>query len=160
MARNKMLVAQVLAKYQRCDLTTEEIAAKHGISMATTTVWAKKAGLPLRKRGRRARTKPTPRQREIITLASMCNYDEVGAQFGMCKQSVRRLMKRWSHWRQTSTPPFAPGGVLFWKGKKLTVLDASYQEETLVDEIGRIYRHFIWSAVRTPTKIDVNPNVP
>ena len=39
-----MAVAQVLAKYQKRELTTKEIAAKHGISMATITVWAKKAG--------------------------------------------------------------------------------------------------------------------
>jgi hypothetical protein len=156
MARNKMLVAQVLTKYQRGDLTTEEIAAKHGISMATITVWAKKAGLPLRKRGRRARIEPMPRQREIIRLASMGNYDAVGAQFGMCKQSVHRLMKRWCHWQQNSTPPFAAGDVLVWKRKRLTVLYANHQEGTLVDERGRIHRHFTWIAGRTFQKIGVN----
>jgi hypothetical protein len=155
--RSDVLVAQVLAEYRKRELTTEEIAAKHRISTATLTVWAKKAGLPLRKRGRRARTEPTPRQREIIMLASVCKYDVVGAQFGMCKQSVYRLVKRWGHWRQTSKPQFDPGDVLLWRGKRLTVLDANDQEGTLVDELGRIYRRFTWSFGRIPQKIGVNP---
>ena len=152
-----MAVAQVLAKYQKRELTTEEIAAKHGISMATITVWAKKAGLPLRKRGRRAQTEPTPRQWEIINLAALFMYDQVAARFGMTKQSVYRIVKRWRNWCQTSKPPFAPGDVLLWRGKRLTVLDANCHDGALFDDRGKFYRHFTWSAGRLPKKIGVNP---
>jgi hypothetical protein len=51
---------QVLAEYQASEKTTSEIARDYHISMATITVWAKKAGLRLRRRGRR-RVNKTPR---------------------------------------------------------------------------------------------------
>jgi hypothetical protein len=152
-----MVAAQVLAEYKMRNLTTGEIAANHGISPATVTVWIKKAGLPLRQPGRRAQTEPTPRQREIIALASTCYYDAVGAKFGLHKQAVHRLVKRWRNWRQTSRPSFAPGDVLLWCGKRFTVMTANDQDGTLMDEHGRIYRHFIWHAAFVPEKIGVNP---
>ena len=152
-----MTVAQVLSKYQKGELTTQRIAAKHGISTATVTVWAKKAGLPLRNRGRRKQEAPTPRQMEIIKLASVYNYDQVGARFGMLKQSVHRIVKRWRNWAKPRKAPFEPGDLLLWRGKRFTVLDANCHDGALVDDRGKFYRHFTWSAGRLPKKIGVNP---
>jgi hypothetical protein len=148
---------QVLANYQKLELTTGKIAAKHGISTATVTLWAKKAGLPLRGRGRKPPTEPTPKQREIITLARIFNYDTVGARFGMAKQSIHRIVKRWRNWPQTSKPPLAPGDMVFWHGRRLTVLNADCHDGTLIDDRGKVYRHFTWSVGRIPQKVGFNP---
>jgi len=146
-----------LTDYQNRSMTTEEISVKHGISTATLTVWAKKAGLPLRNRGRKAQEMPTPRQLEIIKLAAVYKYDQVGAKFGMAKQSIHRIVKRWKHYAQPRTAPFLPGDLLLWRGKKMTVLDANHQDGTLRDSNGKIYKNFAWNGGRIPKKIGVNP---
>jgi len=150
-------MAAALADYQKREMTTEEIGAKHGISTATITVWAKKAGIPLRNRGRRRQEQPNERQLEIIKLASVYKYDQVGARYGMHKQSIHRIVKRWRNWASPRRSPFAPGDILLWRGKRFTVIDANHQDGTLVDERSVVYKNFAWNGGRIPKKIGVNP---
>ena len=150
-------MAQALTDYQKGKMIVEEIAAKHGISTATITVWAKKAGLPLRKRGRRRQEMPTERQLNIINLASVYRYDQVGAKLGLHRQSVHRIVKRWRNWASPSKAPFAPGDMLIWCGKELTVVDANWQDGTLIDDRGKIFMHFPWYGGQIPEKIGINP---
>lgn len=150
-------MAQALTDYQNRDLTTEAIALKHGISTATLTVWAKKAGMELRNRGRKPQSRPTPRQLEIIKLASVYKYDQVGARFGMHKQSIHRIVKRWREWAQPRRAPFDPGDLIVWRGKKFTVLEANHQDGTLMDEHEKIYKNFSWNGGRMPKKVGTNP---
>jgi hypothetical protein len=151
------VMAQALTDYQNRDLTTEAIALKHGISTATLTVWAKKAGMELRNRGRKPQSRPTPRQLEIIKLASVYKYDQVGARFGMHKQSIHRIVKRWREWAQPRRAPFDPGDLIVWRGKKFTVLEANHQDGTLMDEHEKIYKNFSWNGGRMPKKVGTNP---
>lgn len=158
-----MVMVNALADYQKRELTTEEIAQKHGISSATLTVWAKKTGLPLRNRGRKKQKNPTPRQLEIIKLAALYKYDQVGAKFGMHKQSIHRIVKRWRDWMQPRSAPFAPGDLLLWRGKKFTVLEANHSDGTLREykkggKDGKVYKNFVWSGGRMPKKIGTNPH--
>lgn len=150
-------MAEALIDYQNTALTVEAIAVKHGVSSATLTVWAKKAGLPLRMRGRKAQERPTPRQLEIIKLASVYRYDQVGERFGMKKQSIHRIVKRWRNWAQPKSAPFTPGDLIVWRGKKFTVLEANHQDGTLMDEHEKIYKNFTWNGGKMPKKIGVNP---
>jgi len=153
-------MAQALTDYQKREMTTEQIANKHGVSTATLTVWAKKAELPLRNRGRKRQKLPTPRQMEIVKLASLYTYDQVGERFGMHKQSIYRIVKRWRNWSslaRSRKPPFAPGDLLLWRGKRFTVLDANQQEGTLIDERGKVFKNFSWNGGRIPKKVGVNP---
>ena len=150
-------MALALADYQKREMTTVEIGALHGISTATLTVWAKKAGIALRNRGRKKQELPTPRQMEIIKLASVYKYDQVGARFGMHKQSVHRIVKRWRNFSSPRKAPFEPGDMLLWRGKKFTVIDANHQDGTLIDERGKTYKNFTWNGGRIPKKIGVNP---
>ena len=154
--RSDVVMAATLADYQKREMTTEEIAAKHGISTATITVWAKKAGLTLRQRGRRRQERPTAHQMEIIKLASLYKYDQVGARFMMHKQSVHRIVKRWRNWASPRQAPFAPGDILLWRGKRFTVIDANHQDGTLIDERNVLYKNFAWNGGRIPKKIGVN----
>jgi transposase len=151
-----VVMREALALYQQRDMTTEQIAQLKEISTATLTVWAKKAGLPLRNRGRRRQERPTPMQLQIVKMASVYNYDEVGREFGMHKQSIHRIVKRWRSWAEPRHAPFSPGDMLLWRGKKLTVVDANHHDGTLVDERGKLYKNFSWNGGRIPQKIGVN----
>lgn len=75
--------------------TTRAIAQRYNISPATLTVRAKRAGVPLRGRGRWRRSQPTPVQKEIIALAKTQSYKLVGSRFGLSKQRVHQLIRRW-----------------------------------------------------------------
>ncbi len=151
---------QALDEYENRKVTTQVIADKYGISTATLTVWAKKAGMKLRQRGRKKQDKPTPRQMEIIRLASVYRYEQVGERFGMKKQSIHRIVKRWRSWSGTLTrkAPFDPGDLLLWRGKRLIVIDANHTDGTLREEkTGKTIVNFPWNGGRMPKKIGINP---
>jgi Homeodomain-like domain len=150
-------VREALAAYKANKLTSEQIAALYKICPATLTVWAKKAGFKLRTRGRRTLTQPTPRHLKILELAAHLRYDQIGAQFGMHKQQVHRIIKRWHSWTKPNGAPFKPGDILAWGKKRMTVIDAGATEGTLQDEKGLIYRHFTWAGPTVLKKIGVNP---
>jgi predicted DNA-binding protein (UPF0251 family) len=150
------IVRLALDDYKNRVLTTEEIAQTRGVSAATLTVWAKKAGIRLRSRGRRKLTSPPPTHLRILELSQHLRYDQIGSQMGMQKQAVHRIVKRWKGWKKPKTAPFSPGDLLLWKGKKLTVIDANVAEGTLEDTKGKIYKRFTWGGGITPKKIGVN----
>ena len=151
-------IREALADYKANKLTSEEIALRHEVCAATLTVWAKKAGFRLRRRGRRTLLKPTPLHLKILELSTHLRYKQIGDQFGMRKQQVHHIVKRWKNWVKPDEAPFKPGDVVAWKGKRLTVVDAGLTEGTLVDEKGAFYRHFFWAGPTVLKKIGVNPN--
>lgn len=150
-------MAEALTDYQNRRLSTEAIAVKHSISTATLTVWAKKAGIPLRQRGRKPQENPTTRQKEILKLASVLSQAKVGERFGMHKQSIHRIVKRWRDWFQSKQAPFDPGDMVSWRGRRFTVLEANHEDGTLLDDDGKKYKNFTWNGGRMPKKIGVNP---
>lgn len=155
--QSDVVMLAAMADYKKREMTSEEIAAKHGISTATLTVWAKKTGVTLRKRGRKRREQPSPRQLEIIKLAGVYTYDQVGEKFGMAKQSIHRIVKRWRGWASPRVAPFQPGDMLLHRGRRFTVVDANVEDGTLVDQRGKVYTNFAWNGGRIPKKIGVNP---
>jgi transposase-like protein len=89
------VIEKALRDYQSSQMTTERIAKKYRVCTASLTVWAKRAGLPLRQRGRRRMTEPNSRQRAIIEMAGILKYSAVANAFGMTKQGVYRIVRRW-----------------------------------------------------------------
>lgn len=153
-------MVEALADYQKRDLTVEEIALKYGVSSATLTVWAKKAGIDLRNRGRKKQDAPNARQMEIIKLASIYRYAQVGERFGMAKQSIHRIVKRWRHWVLPQKAPYEPGDIVIWRKKRMIVVEAHRDYGTLQDEkTGKCYVNFIWNGGRMPKKVGTVPNV-
>jgi hypothetical protein len=151
------VVAAALDDYQKSDLTTEAIAKKHGVWPATLTVWAAKAKIPLRGRGRRKYSAPTPFHLKVLSLAGVLRYEQIGRKFGIEKQQVHRIVKRWKDYVNPRRAPFKPGDVIEWDGKKLTVLDANEVTGTLRDKQGRIYKLFPWAGGKLPKKVGVDP---
>jgi len=150
-------VELALTRYQEGSMTTDEIAKLANVCPATLTVWVKKAGMHLRQRGRRRLVQPTPLHLKILELAGHQRYDQIGETYGMRKQSIHRIIKRWRGWNQSSKAPFEPGDVISWKGRRLTVIDANAKEGTLVDEKNQQrYTKFPWAGTSHPRKIGVS----
>ena len=143
------------------EITTAEIAKRHGVSAGTLTIWVNKArangdkDIKLRGRGRRAFAVPTPRQRKIIEMSKVLRQEKVGKRFGLTKQSVSRILKRWEHWKG-ETIFFRPGDIILWKAKEYIVISATKIDGTLRDEAGNLYKHFTWAGGVIPKKIGVD----
>ena len=85
-----------LWEYVHSSKSTAEIAARFGISLSTLTVRAKRAGLTLRKRGRWPLSEPSSVQKEILAFAAIHGGNEAALRFGISKQRVSKLQRRWS----------------------------------------------------------------
>lgn len=92
-----------LLEFVNSPVSTSEIAARYGISPATLTVRAKKAGLPLRKRGRHPSKEPTSLQKNILAFASVHGCQVAAVRFGLSKQRVNALQHRWDDWMVANT---------------------------------------------------------
>lgn len=152
------IVAEALAEYAKNNSTTRSIAKKYGISASTLTVWAQKAGLILRPRGRRTLVAPNERQMAMLEMAQYATYEQVGVKFGCEKQAVHRVVKRWKNWAKPKRAPFEPGDIILWRGKRLKVTAASQNYGTLVDEKNRQIHQFRWNQNgKLPKKVGHEP---
>jgi transposase len=150
-------IAEALQLYRKGEMFTKDIARKFGVSQSTITVWAKAAGESLRTRGRNRMNQPTLRQRKIMEMAAIHDYDTVGRHFGITKQAVHRIVKRWAPHNKPKRPPYVPGDTLVWHNKKLTVLAAEVEHGTVIDQKGKIFRCFTWATGgRLPRKTGHN----
>jgi hypothetical protein len=68
-------------------------------------ITAKKAGMPMRGRGRTRLREPTQRQRALLTEAWKLSYYAAGLKFGITKQGVGMLVKRWRTWAEKKLGP-------------------------------------------------------
>ena len=150
-------ITEALELYRKGKLFTKDIAKKFGVSQSTITVWAKAAGIPLRVRGRNRMEQPTLRQRKIMEMAAIHDYEKVGEQFGITKQAVHRIVKRWAAHNKPKKAPFVPGDEITWHNKRLTVLTAELEHGTVIDQKGKVFRCFTWATGgRIPRKIGHN----
>lgn len=88
-----------MSEYSACRKPVIAIAKKHGVTPSTLTMWAKKRGLPVRGRGRWRRETPPLQHKQIIQLAKSLTYREVGAQFGVTRQRINQILRRWGSTR-------------------------------------------------------------
>jgi hypothetical protein len=92
-----------LLEFINSPVSTSEIAARYGISPSTLTVRAKRAGLPLRNRGRHPMKEPTPVQKKILAVAAIYGCQGAALRFDMSKQRVNKLQHRWKEWQAINT---------------------------------------------------------
>src|SRR4051812_41622740 len=108
MAHDDLTQSRALAEYvNEPTKPVREIADKYGVSKGTLTVWAKNAGFKLRGRGRDKQTEPNMRTRKILERAAVATQEQAGKKFGVTKQRVSKLMRRWKHWKKPTTVPFS-----------------------------------------------------
>lgn len=143
MGASPATINHALLEYQRGDLT-KDIALRHDTSPSSITVWATKAGLKLRRRGRRLRTEPGERDRLILRLVTVNTYEVVAKRLGISKWGVGKVVKRWKGWGAPKAPPYKKGDVVSFRRKLFTVVDAGIRNGTVRDEQGRLCRSFKW----------------
>ena len=89
------LVQRVLADYRDGKMTLSQIARKYRVSKESAIGWAHSAHLPPRRRGQPKLVQPTRRQKQILELAEICTFETVARRFGITKQRVSQIAKRW-----------------------------------------------------------------
>jgi hypothetical protein len=91
-------VARLLELYKAGGIRTVEIAKMFEVCPATVTFQVKKAGLPLRQRGRKVASTPSARVGLMLMLASNDSAANVARRLGISKQAVVHAKKRWPGW--------------------------------------------------------------
>lgn len=145
MAHNDTTMADALKEYANTTIPTKDIAARYGVSASTLTVWATKAKIPLRGRGRDKMKQPDSRTREILETAETLTLEETGERFGMTKQRVAKIVKRWEGWQRPTQSPFVADDVLVWKAKIYTVVEGGPLWGKVKDERGVTIHNFYWN---------------
>src|SRR3974390_2538675 len=84
----------VVEEIQSRLFSNAELAQRHQVSRPTITYWTKKAGLPLKRRGRLCLAEPNEVQREIIELSKSLKGTQIAQRFNISKQRVRQVLKR------------------------------------------------------------------
>ena len=87
----------VVEEIQSRRFSNAELAQRHQVSRSTITCWTKKAGLPLKRRGRLCLAEPNAVQREMIDLSNSLKRTQIARCFNISKQRVHQVLKRWAH---------------------------------------------------------------
>lgn len=137
-------VVTALADYKANTKTTKQIAKEKGVSKSTISVWARKARLTKRAKGRRPYTEPSVAHRKILSLVETLPMEVVGTKLGMTKQNVHRVCKRWRGWVPAKKPPFKEGDAIKWNGQFFIVVQAGITAGIVRDASGALIRNFHW----------------
>lgn len=147
---DKEVVDKALADYQ-ASVPLKSIAERFNVSPATLTVWAKKAGIPLRGRGRNPHTAPNARIAAILEMAKRVPLDEAGKQFGITKQRVSYIVKRWSEKKPPGASPFKKGDTIVWRDKYYHVIEPGIESGAVKElNTGRTILNFNWNSGGKP----------
>ena len=95
---SKREVDSLLRLYRQSERTTDELARCYGVHASLVTYLAKQAGIPLRGHGVRPRLAPSHKAQELLLEAWTTTLAEAAARFGVSKQHVGYLVKRWKNW--------------------------------------------------------------
>lgn len=134
-----------LTDYKANKKTTKQIAKEKGVSKSTVSVWARKARLSKRAKGRRPYETPSVEHRKILALVESLPMKEVGRRLGgMSKQNVHRVCKRWADWVPPKKAPFKPGDAIKWNNEFYIVVDANVTSGTVRNAAGQLIRNFHW----------------
>ena len=87
---------RVMRQYVAGEIRVCDISKRAGITAGALTARVKRLGLPLRGRGRKPLEKPTALHKKIIAAAEAESYEEVGFRFGISKQRVSAIVRRWN----------------------------------------------------------------
>ncbi len=95
----------VIQGYKTGQSNQSELARRHGLCAATVSNWVREAGCPTGSRGRPAHKQPTSRQQEMLRRAWANTYAVAALRFGVSKQYLSQLAKRWQDWAEHELGP-------------------------------------------------------
>lgn len=138
-------MSDALKDYANTERPTKDIAEQYGVSASTLTVWAKKQGIQLRGRGRACQRQPDARTCEILEAAESLVLEDVGNMFGMSKQRVSKILRRWKGWKKPKDTPFEPGEQIVWKDQVFTVIQGGPIFGKVQNDKGEVIHNFYWT---------------
>lgn len=90
-----MNLKSALVAYLTADTLSKDIAREHGFTAGVLSYWARKFGLPLRRRGRRPLLQPTSVGQRILELVRAHGISETARLARTSKQRVHQIVSRW-----------------------------------------------------------------
>jgi hypothetical protein len=117
---------KAISDYKRGD-HLKHIAVRYCISVGTVSLWAKKAGLARRKRGRRHEAVPSDQALQIVAAVNAVvdgspTLDELGRKFGYTRAGIHRIYHKWKNY--VPKAPFEVGDIIRFAGVDFKVLTA------------------------------------
>jgi hypothetical protein len=97
-----------IKEYESGLFKNKELARRHRVSPSTITVWARRAGLAPRRRGRHRLSEPTGIHRRMLELSCVLTGAKIADRFEVSRQRVHQVLKRWSHLRPARTQVVQP----------------------------------------------------
>lgn len=129
---------KVVATYgQSPTAVVDDVATQFRVSRASVLRWKSSGGV-FRPRGRKYQLEPDERQLEILRLAESMSYSMIADRFGITKQAVGKVVKRWRGW-QAKSPEFEVGDLISFRGKAYTVLEVEPRKGRVQDAEGRVH---------------------
>jgi hypothetical protein len=91
-------VEQILQDYRDHTMRVVDVSEKHRVGVNVVITLARRAAIPVRRRGRRSADCPSAFQQKILDAARNETLESVGRRFGRTRQRVAQICKRWSSW--------------------------------------------------------------
>lgn len=116
-----------VAEYQRGD-RLREIATRHGVTVGTVSLWAKKAGVSRRPQGCRRKPIPSPRDLAILRAvrAGGQTLEQIGEKYGLTRARVHFVYHKWKDCKIEA--PFAVGDKVRFMGDDYEVVSADVHD--------------------------------
>lgn len=125
------LESQVARQFEtRPALTVENLSAVFDRPYHQIRSWVRRTK-GRRSPGRPKALAPSGRDLQILVAAQTLPYSRVAAQFGITKQRVGWVVKRWQGWKPPEAAPFVPGDWVVVRGGIYEVLEVDPLQGTL-----------------------------
>ena len=95
----------LIEEYKTGEFNQGDLARRHGVATATVSNWLHKAGVATGKRGRKAYKSPTQLQQLMLLDAWTETYKVAAGRYGVSKQCLHHLAKRWKSWAEQEFGP-------------------------------------------------------
>lgn len=121
----------VMDEYRSGRFTNITLARSHSVSPSTISHWARNANLKQKPRGRRCLDKPSITHQEIIQLSAHLTLAKIAERFGVSRQRVHQILKRWNHLRPPP-PPMAKVNSNPAPGRRVRALKDRRRRELVI----------------------------
>ncbi len=129
----------------RNKLPLKVIAAKHGFTPATISIWAKAAQITRRSRGIQRTTVPSERDRLIIRRARELPINQVAKEFRKSRARVWSIRTYWRRAGWVEPLPWQVGDTVEWAGQPLKVVRIDDEKRGAVrTAAGALIDPFAW----------------
>jgi len=136
--------AAAVADY-RNKLPLKLIAARHGYTPATISIWARAAKIERRPRGIQLSDTPSDRDRAIIRRAREVPINQVAKEFRLTRARIWSIRKKWREAGWVEPLPWKAGDWIEWAGVRFRVLRVDDERRGAVKtESGETVDPFTW----------------